>query len=147
LTALLDVNALIALVDADHVHHEAMRGWFLTSQSAGWATCPLTENGMVRVLSRPAYRSGQRAPVEIVDVLIALKGAFGDSHEFWPDDVSITDESRFESALIAGTRQVTDVYLLGLAARHKGVVVSFDRTLAWQAVRGGSAELAQNPGS
>jgi toxin-antitoxin system PIN domain toxin len=147
LAALLDVNALIALVDADHVDHEAMRGWFAAHQGAGWATCPLTENGMVRVLSHPAYRSGQRTPAEVIEVLNVLKGAFRDSHEFWPDDTSISDEFVFESALIAGTRQVTDVYLLGLAARREGVVVSFDRTLAWQAVRGGSARLVQHPDS
>jgi predicted nucleic acid-binding protein len=100
---------------------------------------------MVRVLSQPAYPSGQRTPAEVIQVLNALKTAFANSHQFWSDDVSIGDDSDFDSALIAGTRQVTDVYLLGLAARHNGTMVSFDRSLAWQAVRGGSARLVQHP--
>ena len=109
MSALLDVNALIALVDSDHVGHEAIQKWFMQHQRSGWATCPLTENGMVRVLSQPAYPSGQRSPAEVVQVLSALKMAFAGSHEFWPDEISITDSSIFEAALIAGARQVTCV--------------------------------------
>jgi toxin-antitoxin system PIN domain toxin len=146
MAALLDVNALIALVDSDHTGHQAIRKWFTGHHRSGWATCPLTENGMVRVLSQAAYPSGQRTPVEAIQVLNALKTTFANSHQFWPDDVSITDESAFDGALIAGTRQVTDVYLLGLAARRKGTMISFDRSLAWQAVRNGSERLIQRPG-
>lgn len=145
MSALLDVNALIALVDSEHVHHEAMQRWFIAHESAGWASCPLTENGMTRVLSHPAYASGQRTPAEVIEVLGALKAAFGDSHEFWADDISIADGAIFDGSLIAGARQVTDIYLLGLAARHEGVLVSFDRSVAWQAVRGGSARLVEHP--
>lgn len=146
MTALLDVNALIALVDSDHVGHESVRSWFMAHHRSGWATCPLTENGMVRVLSQPAYPSGQRTPAEVIQVLVALKTAFSDSYEFWPDDVSLADDSLFDNALIAGTRQVTDIYLLGLAARHRGILLSFDLSLTWQAIRGGSSKLIRHPG-
>jgi uncharacterized protein len=145
MAALLDVNALIALVDSQHLAHEEMQRWFLQRHGSGWATCPLTENGMVRVLSQPAYPSGQRTSAEVIQVLNALKAAFESSHEFWPDDISLSDDAVFESVLIAGPRQVTDVYLLGLAAWHKGTLVSFDRSLAWQALRGGSERLVQRP--
>lgn len=145
MAALLDVNALIALVDSDHVGHEAMQKWFLKSHVSGWATCPLTENGMVRVLSQTAYPSGQRSPAEVVQVLTEVKRAFANTYEFWPDDVSITDTTIFNATLIAGTRQVTDVYLLGLASRRGGSIVSFDRSLAWQGVRGASRRLVQSP--
>jgi uncharacterized protein len=145
MAALLDVNALIALVDSDHVGHSAMQKWFLKHHRPGWATCPLTENGMVRVLSQPAYPSGQRSPAEVIQILHALKQAFEHSHRFWSDDISIVDDSLFKSGMIAGTRQVTDVYLLALAARRGGTLVSFDRSLAWQAVQGGSARLVENP--
>lgn len=145
MAALLDVNALIALVDADHVGHSAMQNWFLRHYRFGWATCPLTENGMVRVLSQPTYPSGQRTPAEVIQVLHALRAAFEDSHRFWSDSISLTDGSLFDSTLIAGTRQVTDVYLIGLAARNGGTLVSFDRGVAWQAVRGGSPRLIQHP--
>jgi uncharacterized protein len=143
--ALLDVNALIALVDSDHIAHDAMQKWFIKHHRGGWATCPLTENGMVRVLSQPAYPSGKRTPAEVIQVLKALKASFENSYQFWADDISIVDNSLFKSGLIAGTRQVTDVYLLGLAAQQGGTLVSFDRSLAWQAVEGGSARLVQNP--
>src|SRR5882757_6185856 len=129
MAALLDVNALIALVDFGHVGHKAMQKWFSKHHKSGWATCPLTENGMVRVLSQPAYPSGQRTPAEVIQVLNSLKAAFATSHKFWPDDLSIADDSTFASALIGGSRQITDVYLLGLAAKRKGTMVSFDRSL------------------
>ena len=140
MAALLDVNALIALVDADHVGHRAIRTWFSANQRSGWATCPLTENGMVRVLSQPAYASGQRTPAEVIEILAALKTAFKISHEFWAEDASLTDSSLFESTLIAGSRQVTDVYLIGLAARHEATLVTFDRKISWHAVRGASEQ-------
>ena len=146
MAALLDVNALIALVDSDHIAHDAMHKWFMKHHRAGWATCPLTENGMVRVLSQPAYPSGQRTPAEVIQVLRALKVSFEKSYRFWADDISLADDSLFKSSLIAGSRQVTDVYLLGLAAQQGGTLVSFDRSLAWQAVERGSAHLVQNPG-
>ena len=146
MVALLDVNAIIALVDSDHMGHQSIQKWFSVNHPAGWATCPLTENGMVRVLSQAAYPSGQRSPTEVVQVLNALKTAFKSSYQFWADDLSIADNSVFNSPLIAGTRQVTDVYLLGLAARHNGILVSFDRSLGWQAVLGGSQQLIKHPG-
>jgi hypothetical protein len=145
MAALLDVNAIVALVDSDHVGHEAIQNWFTTHHHDGWATCPLTENGTVRVLSQAAYPSGQRSPSEAIQILNALKTVFKDSYQFWPDDLSIADDSAFRSTLIAGSRQVTDVYLLGLAARHHGTLVSFDRSLAWQAVVGGSQRLVSHP--
>ncbi len=74
MAALLDVNALIALVDADHIEHRAMQKWFQRRHRSGWATCPLTENGMIRVLSQASYPSGQRTPAEGIQVLNALKG-------------------------------------------------------------------------
>jgi toxin-antitoxin system PIN domain toxin len=142
--ALLDVNALIALVDTDHTGHPVMHQWFQTHGGEGWATCPIVENGMVRVLSQSAYPSGQRSPASVIAHLRALKASA--RHEFWRDDVSLADETLFNAAYIVSTRQVTDAYLLGLAARHGGRVVSFDRSMPWQAIRGGSQELLQCPG-
>ena len=139
------MNALIALVDRDHVGHSAITRWFRRNHRAGWATCPLTENGVVRVLSQAAYPSGRRTPAEIVEVLDAVKAAFAQSHEFWSDDISLTDSAVFDPALIAGSNQVTDAYLLGLVAQRTAKLVSFDRTLPWQAIRGGSKDLIQSP--
>ena len=145
MAALLDVNALIALVDTDHLSHSEMSKWFLAHYAQGWATCPLTENGMIRVLSQPAYASGQRTPVEAVQILTSLKATFRSSYEFWPNEISLTDAEIFKPELIAGPRQVTDVYLPGLAARRNSVLVSFDKSLPWHAVKGGSPKLIERP--
>jgi toxin-antitoxin system PIN domain toxin len=116
--ALMDVNTLIALLDPDHIEHKTMQKWFTRHHMSGWATCPITENGMVRVFSQAAYPGGQRAPAEVIQILSELKKSFAKSYQFWPDDISLTDNSIFEKSLIAGTRQVTDLYLLALAAPH-----------------------------
>lgn len=145
MAALLDVNALLALLDSDHVSHSVMQNWFLRHLKRGWATCPLTENGFVRVLSQAAYPSGQRSPSEALQALSDLKSAFEENHEFWADDVTLTDHSLFDYTLIAGSKQVADVYLLGLTARHKGRLVSFDRSLTWKAVHGGTEKLVERP--
>ncbi len=144
-TALLDVNALIALLDSEHMEHRTMRTWFQKHHHAGWSTCPLTENGMVRVLSQRTYPSGQRTPAEAIQALRALKARFAASHEFWPDDLSLSEENLFEIELLAGPAQITDAYLLALAKHHNGVLASFDRSLAWHAVRGGSESLVKHP--
>jgi toxin-antitoxin system PIN domain toxin len=143
MAVLPDVNALIALVDENHVGYEAVQDWFLRRQPGGWATCPLTENGMIRILSQPSYASGQRRPAEVLEVLAPLKSTFGASHEFPADDISLTDDSVFGGFLVAGARQTNDIYLLGLAAHHNGTFASFDRSLIWRAVRGATAELVE----
>ena len=145
MAALLDVNALIALVDTRHVFHEVMGRWFLAHVQSGWATCPITENGMIRVLSQPAYCSGRRTVAEAIQGLKALRVAFSGTHQFWPDGLSLTDSAVLQPSLVGGSGQVTDVYLMALAISREGTLVSFDRTLAWQAVRGGSAGLVQLP--
>ena len=122
-----------------------MHRWFGAHARKGWATCPITENGLVRVVSQAAYPSGQRSPEEVIATLRRLKAARRESHQFWPDEISLTDESLFRADYIVGPRQVTDVYLLGLAAKHRGTLLSFDRSLPWQAIQGGTASLAHAP--
>ena len=131
-TSLLDVNVLIALFDPDHIHHEPAHRWFGDHRSGGWATCPLTENGVVRVLSNPAYSAGAERPARIVERLDMFRSS-GD-HVFWPDDVSLCDSGVF--SLTVGHRQMTDVYLLALARGHDGRLVTFDRSIPLKAVRG-----------
>ena len=142
---LLDVNALIALIDRDHVEHDTMQNWFLLHHKDGWATCPITENGAIRVLSQPTYPSGKRTPTEVIQVLAGLKNAFRSSYEFWSDDLSLIDDDAILPPFIATSRQVTDVYLLGLALKREAKLVSFDRSLAWQALCGGSKALVDLP--
>lgn len=132
--ALLDVNVLVALANPDHIHHDAAHDWFADHHDGGWATCPLTENGFVRVLSHPQL--GTR--VERPETLIAMLDRFRrhEHHHFWPEHVSLTDQRIFNRAFIAGPRQLTDIYLLGLAINRKGLLATFDRTIPVGAVLG-----------
>lgn len=131
--ALLDVNVLIALHDQQHVHHQVAAQWFEQHAALGWASCPLTQNGAARVMSQPTYP--QPAPLS---ALIAMfRQSFADpSHAFWPDDISLADATAFDSQRIHGHRQVTDVYLLGLAVAHGGRLVTLDARIPLSAVRG-----------
>lgn len=134
--ALLDVNVLIALLDQAHPHHETALAWLKTNIKHGWASCPITQNGCVRIMSQAAY-PGARPVAQIIDRLnSALNHA---SHVFWPDDAAITDAKLFDATRIHSARQVTDAYLLGLAVRHGGRLATFDGGIALAAVKGASA--------
>ena len=134
--ALLDVNVLIALIDPNHVHHEAAHAWFRSHRSAGWATCPLTENGVIRILSNPAYSPVAELPAKVVERLQAARKS--GNHRFWPDDISLCDPRLF--SLAVGWRQLTDVYLLALARHNQGHLATFDRSIPLKAVRGAGPE-------
>lgn len=135
--ALLDVNVLVALFDPDHIHHEPAHDWFTDHRAQGWATCPVTENGFVRVIANPAYGL---EPVRVGAVITRLSAFKASGHHvFWPDAVSIDDAARFSPALVSGYRQLTDLYLLGLAVHMQGCLATFDRSIPWKAVTGASA--------
>lgn len=132
MTALLDVNVLIALFDPSHVHHEHAHHWFQHNKARGWATSPLTENGMVRVMSNPAYP----ADGLLANVLVERLRSFCESghHVFWVDDVSLTDHQRFDPTFVYGHRKLTDIYLLGLAEHHGGRLATFDEAIPVEAL-------------
>ena len=139
--ALLDVNVLIALHDQQHVHHQTASRWFAQHAALGWASCPLTQNGAARVMSQPSYPQ----PAPLSALLAMFRRSFADpSHAFWPDDISLVDTREFDSQRIHGHRQVTDVYLLGLAVAHAGRLVTLDARIPLSAVRGAqSAHLVE----
>jgi toxin-antitoxin system PIN domain toxin len=131
--ALLDVNVLIALLDDAHVFSRRANEW-LDAEPRRIATCPIVENGVVRILSAPAYSATHRAtPGQVAQGLRAL--AEGVDHAFWPDDVSLLDEAAIDFTRLHGHRQITDAYLLALAVKHGGVLVSFDAAVPLSAVR------------
>ncbi len=134
--ALLDVNVLVALFDPAHVHHELAHSWFGAARAGGWASCPLTENGLLRVLSHPAYPGRRVSLADAGDRLTRFRAA--GAHHFWPDDLSLC-EARFDLAAAAVGSQVTDVYLLGLAVSRQGKLATFDRRIALSAVAGARA--------
>ncbi len=119
--ALLDVNALVALAWDSHVHHAAMREWFAAESSSGWATCPVTESGFVRVSSNPKALPSAIGIGAARGVLTSLRAL--DGHRFLADDFSIVDPDVPE---VAGYRQVTDAHLLTLARRSGMRLVTFD---------------------
>jgi uncharacterized protein len=134
--ALLDVNVLVALFDAAHVHHEAAHDWFADNRTNGWATCAITENGFLRVLTNPQSGVTERAPV----ILESLRTFCASGHHvFWPDELSLRDDV-FDLSIAQGHRQLTDIYLLGLAAKMGGVLATFDRSIPLKAVRGARAD-------
>jgi len=139
--ALLDVNLLVALFDPDHVHHDLAHDWFEDNRSAGWATCPVTENGFVRVLSNPAYGSAVTRVASLVEGL--RKFCASGHHQFWPDAVSLRDEKLFNLSLLGGHRHLTDTYLLGLAKKMQGRLVTFDRSIALKAGVGAGSETLE----
>lgn len=132
--ALLDVNVLVALFDPAHPHHEDAHRWFGVNRRRGWATCAITINGCVRVLSSPAYPTVEASPAEVAARLRMLCSS--PHHEFWGDPVSLLDETLFRPQMIDSHQKITDVYLLGLALRHRGRLATFDRSIPLKAVIG-----------
>jgi toxin-antitoxin system PIN domain toxin len=132
--ALLDVNVLVALFHAEHVHHELAHDWFADHRADGWATCPLTENGFLRVSAQLAEGDATLRPHVIADHLRRL--CADTAHAFWPDAVSLLDDSVFDLRHVRGHRQLTDVYLLGLARSRQGSLATFDDTIPLAAVVG-----------
>lgn len=135
--ALLDVNVLVALLDRDHVDHSRARDWLDDEIAAGWASCAITENGFVRVISQPRYPSPV-SPAEAIGVLGRARGS--GHHAFWACDVSLLDGQVVDRSRLHGPRQVTDAYLLALAVAHGGRFVTFDRSLSPASVHGATED-------
>jgi uncharacterized protein len=130
---LFDVNVLIAILDEQHVHHRRAHEWWTANRSAGWATCPLTENGVARIMSQPGYKK----PVTTTFAIDLLAQQVLESdHAFWPDDISLRDYTLFDANCILGPNQITDVYLLALAVKNGGRLATLDRNVPLRAVRG-----------
>lgn len=131
--ALLDVNVLIALNDQAHVHHSIANQWMAQHMHLGWASCPLTQNGMLRIMSQSSYLNAQ-----------PLKNLFGmlrretqhAQHAFWPDDLSLLDATHIDADKLLSPNQLTDAYLLALAVKNKGRLITLDKRIPLNAVPG-----------
>jgi len=136
LISLLDVNMLVALFDAAHVHHQAAQAWMTKNRALGWATCPITQNGCVRVMSQPQYPGA----LPVAEMVHRLAGAIAaEDHTFWPDTVSLCDRNRFELGPAVMPRALTDIYLLALSRENGGRLVTFDRAISLANVRASRA--------
>ena len=130
--ALFDVNVLLALFDDNHVHHQIAENWWGEHRENGWATCPTTQNGFLRVISKPSYQY----PVRLADALQLLRHQIElPGHEFWPESLSLLDPNHFNHGHIIGPNQITDAYLLALAVENQGRLVTFDRGIPLHAVQ------------
>jgi toxin-antitoxin system PIN domain toxin len=143
--ALLDVNVLIALCDPGHEHHDAAQGWFEGRHRQGWATCAITENGFVRIVSHPAYPNRVTSPEAAREFLRQFVNVAG--HEFLSERVTLRDRNLFPDLSSLSPGAVTDTYLLGLAALHGAKFATFDRTVATRGVKGGDGLVELITGS
>lgn len=142
-TYLLDVNVLIALVDPAHVQHDLAHEWFARVGRRRFATCPLTENGLVRIVGNPKYPNSPGPPSAVLPSLVAIRGLAG--HAFWSDDLSIADAAFLTPALLSSHSRVTDGYLLALAQSKGGRLATMDGKLATQVVPEGAKALEVIP--
>lgn len=138
---LLDLNVLISLIDSEHEHHKKAKTWFKAFSREGWATCPITQNGFLRILGNPAYPRGYSNPGEVLPILNSLLSQPG--HEFWPDSISLTDTTTGLSKTRIISRSITDLYLLALASRNNGKFLTLDRRIDTNSVKGGADAFVQ----
>lgn len=136
---LLDVNVLIALLDPMHTFHERAHTWFASTGKTAWATCPLSENGVLRIIGHASYSQGPGSPTAVAPLLSGFCQLPG--HHFWPDAVSLLDAARVQAQKLASSKQLTDTYLLALAASRGGKLATLDRRLVTTAVKGGADAL------
>ena len=131
--ALLDINVIIALFDPDHSLHNRAHSWWASNRKLGWASCPISDNGVIRIMTNPAY--SRRAPFSPSDIISRLQ-SFSEQtdYEFWPDELSICDVKTFAHNRVLGSRQLTDIYLLALAADRGGRLATFDQSISLSAV-------------
>lgn len=135
---LLDVNVLLALADSLHPHHHRAKIFFVNRQPDAWATCPLVENGFLRILSGNSYANRVDTPKTariVLDQMIRVSPG----HQFWPDDLSLCDDSYFQD--LPHSKHLTDCYLLALAVKRGGKFVTFDRRIDPSWVLGGAKAL------
>jgi hypothetical protein len=125
---LLDTNLLIALLWPSHEKHDLAVKWFTRHRTKGWATCPITQAGFVRIVSNPAFSRDAVQPREAIHVLAANTAA--KDHTFWPDEIPVAEAVAFAGIRLMGHQQVTDAYLLGLAIRRGGVLATLDERIA-----------------
>jgi uncharacterized protein len=136
---LLDINVLIALIDPTHVQHDRAHKWFRSQGQKAWATCPLTENGVLRIVGHSRYPNFPGSPASVAALLASFRELPG--HEFWPDNVSLLDRKYVDAARLLDSAHVTDTYLLALARRHDGQLASLDHRLVTDAVTDGRQTL------
>ena len=131
---LLDVNVWVALFDSAHIASTRANA-FIETSLIHIATCPMVENGVIRILNLPNYGKRGALGIQLVRNQL-IKACRSMDHQFWPDDISLRDESSVDFSRVYGHNQITDLYLLALAVKHDGVLVTFDQNIPISSVHG-----------
>jgi hypothetical protein len=140
---LLDVNVLIALLDAEHIAHDDAHDWFDVTGKHGWATCPIVENGFLRIVGASRYGPASVPMARLIENLTQFTRA--DGHEFWAEDFSLLTNPDIHRDKLTSAGQLTDTYLLALAVRNGGRLATLDRRFSTRSVEGGERALVQIP--
>ena len=137
LRALYDVSALLALFDEEHRKHDPVFSWFTANAGEGWASCPLAQNGFLRIISQPSYLR----PRSLIEAYERLLDATSDiNHQFIADDISLLDNTLVRFRDLGGPGQLTDVYLLALAVAHNMRLVTLDKRVLLTPVVGATED-------
>jgi toxin-antitoxin system PIN domain toxin len=134
-----DINVLLARFDANHADHSRTAGWFRSKRLDGILTCPIIENGFLRIFSNPSYPSGPGSMRDALVMLQRIRSIPG--HRFVADSVSLAESSKFPGLEAASPSQLTDLYLLALAAHHSAKFVTLDQGVPSSLVQGGKSAL------
>jgi uncharacterized protein len=124
--ALLDMNALLALLIENHEFHRTVAAWFARNEKSGWSTCPVTQQGFVRIVSNPAYMRPSPKIGAAIQLLAKTLEASA-HHRFWADELSVPELNGSVLGRLSGHQQLTDAYLLSLAIHRQGRLVTFDK--------------------
>jgi uncharacterized protein len=135
---LLDINVLIALMDPDHTFHQLAHQWW-NQDDRPWASCPITENGFIRIMASTSYSKNSQLSVADVTTLLSVFTA-NTNHEFWSDHISLRDEIEFQHATILSSKHLTDIYLLAIAAKKNATLVTFDQNIPLSPVKSAKSE-------
>ena len=122
--SLLDINLIVALLDSAHVFHRSAQTWLEKEILNGWATCPITENGVIHIMSQNAYPNSL-PPSKIAERL--AEACQHPTHEFWPKTISLLTDGMIRRQNLLSPRQITDAYLLAIAVVNQGKFVGFDQ--------------------
>jgi uncharacterized protein len=141
--SLLDISVLLALSTIHHQFHASARRWWERERKFGWASCPISQNGMLRILSQPTFPGfvGLRTAAAVLGKLI-----LDEHHTSILDDISIADPEIFDLHKLQGPGQLTDAYLLALASKNGGRLVTFDRRMSIAPVKTAKPENLVIPG-
>jgi toxin-antitoxin system PIN domain toxin len=142
MTLLADINVLIALADPNHVFHSPARSWLAAHPRLALATCALTENGFLRIYGHPSYPQGPGSPEAALQDLQVYRKRRG--HHFLACDLSF-DDPLFTDLRGVTPKQLTDLYLVGLARRHSSRLATFDASIPVHRILNGAKAVEVIP--